>query len=149
MLLVSGNEKSRRLSICQKCEFFKPSTQSCGTLVVGERIVYKGLKAKLCGCVMPIKASLKTASCPVGKWDALISPDDVEHLRKVLEDVGEIRPNSILSESQQHTILVMYNRLTNQNQGFTRCAACWRNWIEDLRRILKEADEIDSIEKKD
>jgi hypothetical protein len=45
-------ETQERLNICRSCsEFFKP-TQQC----------------KRCGCIMPAKASLKRANCPLGKW---------------------------------------------------------------------------------
>jgi len=41
-----------RLSLCTACpEFFK-STKQC----------------KKCGCFMPLKAKLKEAKCPIGKW---------------------------------------------------------------------------------
>ena len=42
-----------RLDICQSCPFFRKSIQQC----------------KQCGCIMPQKAKLADAFCPVHKWE--------------------------------------------------------------------------------
>jgi len=41
-----------RLKVCQSCPFFISPTQQC----------------KKCGCIMPQKAKLADAFCPVHKW---------------------------------------------------------------------------------
>ena len=41
-----------RLDICDKCPELIQLSQQC----------------KKCGCVMPFKAKLKEAKCPLGKW---------------------------------------------------------------------------------
>jgi hypothetical protein len=41
-----------RLSICNSCVVFRKTTKQC----------------KACGCIMPLKARLKDAKCPIGKW---------------------------------------------------------------------------------
>lgn len=41
-----------RFQICQTCEFFRKTNQTC----------------KKCGCFMKLKTTLGQASCPVGKW---------------------------------------------------------------------------------
>jgi len=73
MLFVKHNEYKRRLDICRTCKFFEASTQSCGTLIVGDEVEievkFKRKTIKLCGCVMPVKAKLAFASCPASKWD--------------------------------------------------------------------------------
>lgn len=43
---------SKRLGICNGCEFFVRQTTQC----------------KKCGCFMSAKTRLKKASCPIGKW---------------------------------------------------------------------------------
>lgn len=49
----SENEKQAyRLSICEKCEFFRQISHTC----------------KKCGCFMKLKTSLDNAKCPIGKW---------------------------------------------------------------------------------
>jgi hypothetical protein len=66
------------LSICQKCKFFKASTASCGTLIIGQtvdleenNVTHYKEKIKLCGCVMPVKTKFRFASCPAHKCFAL------------------------------------------------------------------------------
>jgi hypothetical protein len=49
-VLVSAEEKERRLAICNACEHLKNG--SC----------------ELCGCVASWKTKLATESCPVAKW---------------------------------------------------------------------------------
>lgn len=51
-LNVSDEEKNRRLSICNSCEFFIRDQERCSK----------------CGCYMAVKTYLKAESCPVGKW---------------------------------------------------------------------------------
>jgi hypothetical protein len=41
-----------RLDICDTCPSLIQLTQQC----------------KECGCIMPLKAKLKDATCPLGKW---------------------------------------------------------------------------------
>lgn len=41
-----------RLNICLECNVFRQLTKQC----------------KICGCFMPLKAKLKDAKCPIGKW---------------------------------------------------------------------------------
>jgi hypothetical protein len=44
-----------RLEICRSCEHFIKLTQQCSQ----------------CGCIMPAKAKLPHAFCPIKKWDAV------------------------------------------------------------------------------
>ena len=44
--------RTERLAICKKCENYKKHIYQC----------------KLCGCVMPLKASIKFFHCPIDKW---------------------------------------------------------------------------------
>lgn len=41
-----------RLNTCLQCEKLMHLTKQC----------------KVCGCIMPLKAKLKDATCPIGKW---------------------------------------------------------------------------------
>lgn len=41
-----------RLDVCKSCPFFRASLQQC----------------KKCGCIMPQKAKLADAFCPIHKW---------------------------------------------------------------------------------
>lgn len=48
---VSEEERQRRMSICNDCEFFK-----------------NGRRCTKCGCLMGFKTRLRTGACPIGKW---------------------------------------------------------------------------------
>jgi hypothetical protein len=49
---VEEEKANERLDICKGCPEFISLTKQC----------------KKCGCIMPLKTKLKTASCPIGKW---------------------------------------------------------------------------------
>lgn len=55
-LLVSEEEKARRLSICDAC----PKKET----LIGQP------RCGACGCFLKAKAALATESCPEGKWNA-------------------------------------------------------------------------------
>lgn len=44
---------NERLSVCENCEHYRKITKQC----------------KLCGCFMPLKTSIESASCPDKKWN--------------------------------------------------------------------------------
>ena len=48
---VSDEVKDARLTVCHDCEHLNEFSQ-----------------CRLCGCLMPLKARVPKASCPVGKW---------------------------------------------------------------------------------
>ncbi|MGA1048458.1 MAG: DUF6171 family protein [Minisyncoccia bacterium] len=56
--LINGSPRSTeelhlyRLSICEKCEFYRLRSNTC----------------KKCGCFMTLKTKLEHAKCPIGKW---------------------------------------------------------------------------------
>ena len=103
MLFAKSNEYKRRLEICRTCKFFEPSTQSCGSLIVGDEVetevLFRKKSIKLCGCVMPIKAKLAFASCPASKWDGVLSMEEQIEFKRFLLDMkaqGRLEPNDML-----------------------------------------------------
>ena len=50
--LVSKSKYNERMNICKMCNKFKTLTKQCGD----------------CFCFLPIKAKVKIATCPQGKW---------------------------------------------------------------------------------
>ena len=72
MFIVSAQTRANRLNTCRGCEHFVESTQSCGPLVT-EAFT----DSKLCGCHMPTKTRLKWAECPLGKWEAVITGEQL------------------------------------------------------------------------
>lgn len=55
-ILVDANTGFQRFSECQTCEFFVQETSRC----------------QQCGCFMKTKTQLASASCPIGKWNAVV-----------------------------------------------------------------------------
>ena len=49
---ISRNEYDLRMNICNDCDRFIRITKQC----------------KECGCFMKVKAKMKAAVCPIGKW---------------------------------------------------------------------------------
>ena len=80
MLWVSAQTKSTRLQTCHECEHYVKSTKSCGPLVT-EAFT----DSPLCGCYLPAKTKLRTASCPLGKWEAVIKDADLEKIKAFLD----------------------------------------------------------------
>jgi hypothetical protein len=50
--IVDADTRIQRLSICETCPELLQLTKQC----------------KKCGCIMPLKAKLRKAECPIGKW---------------------------------------------------------------------------------
>ena len=55
-VLVSAKEGFQRLELCRFCDKFDSKTERC----------------KECGCFMKTKTQLAAASCPLGKWNAIV-----------------------------------------------------------------------------
>lgn len=49
---VDSDEANKRKGICNSCEFFNKAQERCSK----------------CGCYMAVKAYIRAANCPVGKW---------------------------------------------------------------------------------
>jgi hypothetical protein len=103
MLFAKHNEYKRRLDICRACKFFEPSTQSCGTLILGDEVEtevkFRKKSIKLCGCVMPVKAKLAFASCPASKWNGVLSLEEQIEFKRFLLDMkaqGKLEQNDML-----------------------------------------------------
>jgi len=109
-------------------------TRSCGTLLKGEEIIYKGAPVKLCGCIMPIKAHLKASSCPINTWTSLISQKDLKQLKTTL---GEMSGNRITKE--QNIILTeLHNKIAGRNNRVSSCGPCVKEMVKELKTILEQ-----------
>ena len=127
MLFVSAQKRTDRLSICRDCEHYVQKTKSCGDLVK-EAFT----DSKLCGCYMPAKTKLKTSSCPLGKWDAYIKPEDVQRIKEFLN-----RDNAHRTASELTHLTKKYLSPTKKAGG---CAPCNRNLLKELQKIVDSAD---------
>ena len=54
---VTAEQEYQRMRICKSCELFDVPSKKCWA----------------CGCYMPMKAKVKLAQCPKGKWPKLDS----------------------------------------------------------------------------
>jgi hypothetical protein len=54
------------------------------------------------------------------------------------------RNTAEISPSDQHELLKVYNRVLNVRQEPTSCSSCWRDIVNQLKRIYKEYDDANS-----
>jgi hypothetical protein len=138
MLFVKSSEYNRRLAICRNCKFFEPSTQSCGTLIVGEEqeieVQYKKKSIHLCGCVMPIKAKLSLASCPANKWKGMLTDSERNELLLLLE---EIETTGKIDDNQRNQFYAYKDQITQAYNERSTCSACIKREIKLMRETLK------------
>jgi len=137
MFYVSAQKHSDRLHICTECKYYKTETKSCGTLIVGKKITYKGKKVKLCGCIMPIKAKLKVGSCPLDKWSASI---DKAHLEEIKQIVGEV--DGKITAHQNTRITKLWNIAAGDNRKVSNCNSCVNGMIEKLRLLIEQNENL-------
>lgn len=67
-MLVSNTRYHARVATCRACEFFKPTTESCGTFMHRDIVTYQGEQRTLCGCKIRAKAWIAFFNCPLNKW---------------------------------------------------------------------------------
>lgn len=113
------------MQTCQACEHYVKSTKSCGPLVK-EAFT----DSPLCGCYMPAKTKLRTASCPLGHWDAVIKDADLEKIRAFVE-----KPDKDKTSAELNALTKAYLR----GQKASSCSSCNKNIINELKQILKHA----------
>ena len=126
MLLVSKQVREMRMETCRACEHFVTATQSCGPLVT-EAFT----DSKLCGCHMPTKTRLKVAKCPLDKWGATVTDEDLDAVRDMLENKRHYTNEDLVR---------WYNKLTGANRQRTTCTPCNNEMVKELRRLLQSAD---------
>jgi hypothetical protein len=134
-----------RLNICKKCKFYKPLTQSCGTLILGDTVdpeensvTHYKEKIKLCGCIMPIKTKFIFASCPAHKWFALDWKDDEIAALDVF--INRIHKANKIEPHDLHQLYEWYSKLVGKKQQTSVCASCIRDLITEFRRQLNKVD---------
>jgi hypothetical protein len=134
-----------RLATCKKCKFFKPLTQSCGTLIVGNTVdpeensvTHYKEKIKLCGCIMPIKTKFVFASCPAHKWFALDWKQ--EEIAALDEFVQRVHKANKIETEDLKLLYYWFSRMTGKHQQVSGCASCIRDLITEFRRQLNKVD---------
>lgn len=126
MLLVSNKTKNERLHTCRSCEHFVETTQSCGPLVT-EAFT----DSKLCGCFMPAKARLRMSKCPLDKWGAEVTAEDIESIRHMLENKRQYTNEDLVQ---------WHNKVTGGKAQRTTCTPCNNQMFKDLKNLVQQAD---------
>ena len=141
MLFAKHNEYKRRLDICRACKFFEPSTQSCGTLILGDEVEtevkFRKKSIKLCGCVMPVKAKLAFASCPASKWDGVLSVEEQIEFKRFLLDMkaqGRLEQNDMLK------FYSFKDKATGAFNERSTCPPCVKKDINSFLESMKDVD---------
>ena len=141
MLFAKHNEYKRRLDICRACKFFEPSTQSCGTLILGDEVetevLFRRKTSKLCGCVMPVKAKLAFASCPASKWDGVLSVEEQIEFKRFLLDMkaqGRLEQNDMLK------FYSFKDKATGAFNERSTCPPCVKKDINSFLESMKDVD---------
>ena len=142
MLFAKHNEYKRRLDICRACKFFEPSTQSCGTLILGDEVettevLFRRKSIKLCGCVMPVKAKLAFASCPASKWDGVLSLEEQIEFKRFLLDMkaqGRLEQNDMLK------FYSFKDKATGAFNERSTCPPCVKKDINSFLESMKDVN---------
>jgi hypothetical protein len=80
---------------------------------------------------MPAKASLKSESCPIGKWGATVRPEDLAEIRAFVNSL-----ENYISREQNAMLVDMYNRTYGTNEVPSNCSSCVRGMIENLKKTV-------------
>ena len=141
MLFAKHHEYKRRLDICRACKFFEASTQSCGTLIVGDEVetevLFRRKSIKLCGCVMPVKAKLAFASCPASKWDGVLSVEEQIEFKRFLLDMkaqGRLEQNDMLK------FYSFKDKATGAFNERSTCPPCVKKDINSFLESMKDVE---------
>jgi len=141
MLFAKHNEYKRRLDICRACKFFEPSTQSCGTLIVGDEVetevLFRRKSIKLCGCVMPVKAKLAFASCPASKWEGVLSVEEQIEFKRFLLDM------KAQGRLEQKDMLKFYSFKDKATGAFNERSTCPPCVKKDINTFLESMKDVD------
>jgi hypothetical protein len=141
MLFAKHNEYKRRLDICRTCKFFEASTQSCGTLIVGDEVetevLFRRKSIKLCGCVMPVKAKLAFASCPASKWNGVLSLEEQIEFKRFLLDAQKKGRIDAIDLSKFYTFK---DKATGAYNERSTCGACVKKDINTFLESMKDVE---------
>jgi hypothetical protein len=127
MLFVNAHLRAERLATCQSCEHYVEKTKSCGPLVT-EAFT----DSPLCGCFMPAKTKLKTASCPLGKWEATVKSEDVAQIKEFLTRDNQYRTTGELT--------MLANKYLGAGKAASSCPPCNRKLLQELQTLVDNAD---------
>ncbi len=124
---VSQSVRSERMHNCITCEHYVAQTKTCGPLGFGKKVGTR----ELCGCIMPVKTQLKWAECPLGKWQAQITKEQIAEVEEALQGITHHVTADKNKELQQ-----LSNKLFGRNNAISNCRSCVRKMIDELRDLV-------------
>ena len=141
MLFAKHHEYKRRLDICRACKFFEASTQSCGSLILGDEVetevLFRRKSIKLCGCVMPVKAKLAFASCPASKWDGVLSVEEQIEFKRFLLDM---KAQGRLEQKDMLRFYSFKDKATGAFNERSTCPPCVKKDINSFLESMKDVE---------
>ena len=131
-MFVSRTRFLARKKVCEMCEYYKPSTGSCGTLALGTWVKHEGEDVHLCGCVMQGKLWLSFWKCPIGRWTK--APTAFETL-KILNSFSKPPTKDDFRRFQQLKTELKGRALIDSSD---ECEACLLREMRELRNYVEK-----------
>ena len=140
--------QAERQAICHECKWYKESTDSCGTLVFGNRfedsilrllnVTYYKRKIRLCGCKIAWKVKFKAQQCPAGKWlrDG-ITDEDIEQIKEWLDQLPK---RSRWSVDELKPFYVVASKVKGVNIEPSTCTQCLHDLISEMKLLVNEVE---------
>lgn len=150
MFRVPQGIATERFKICKACKHFVESTQSCGTLILGDRLSPEDLaeaekaneithyrkRLRLCGCKMNIKTHLSLFRCPINKWGRYkLNDAETEALRDFLSGLPT---QGVYTQQHVKQASDWFTRMTGQRPSCSSCNA--RVIFDFLKGSIRDAN---------
>lgn len=144
---------AERLTICRACKHFKESTQSCGTLILGNKMSPEDLaeaeannaithyrkKLRLCGCHMPYKTKLSLWRCPINKWGRYkLNEEETEALAAF---ISGLPTQGVYTAQMVKEAAAWFTKMTGQRYA---CSSCKAKVIFDFLKDSINVADFDS-----
>jgi hypothetical protein len=137
-ILVARKVQRERLEICGACPYLT-AVGTCGTPIVGEKVMHEEKEIELCGCIMAVKTTFKFATCPAKKWvrhDVTIEDFNlIRKMRKLLKKIDSL-PSTSIDVEVVREIYAIHNQTHGSKTKSSMCPSCIKNAINDLRAWL-------------
>ena len=133
-IVVKPEVAAERLKICKGCKFYKESTGSCGTLLIGGEVKYYRRVIRLCGCVMKLKVQFHLSSCPAGKWEPVALTQEKKAKAKAF--LQSIEGHSKLDNLQVQQLYDWRAKISGEVRQTKFCSTCVVEIINELKEAL-------------
>lgn len=147
-MIASKIVQAERQAICHGCKWYKESTDSCGTLILGNRVdkllekllsvTHYKRKVRLCGCKIVWKVKFKAQQCPAGKWlrDG-ITDEDIEQIKEWLDQLPK---RSRWTMDELKPFYTVASKVKGQNIAPSTCASCLHDLVNEMQLLVNEIE---------